>query len=510
MIQEEIITSYTLESRETLKSFESEWSLTRVKKMTLEEYVSVDNRTTFCYWVETKTRHIGSIKGSTSIKFGIYKPNKNRDINEIERFTHDEEYVWSKRYGNSREEVFRKIKSNIIAIIENTQSGNFRAIDTIDISHMFKWKIAFLYSKENLLPIYKKDVVIYECLRVGINTKNKPFSYLIDSLYTKKPKGQSVFDYMGEVFSRVRYKPNYYLLESNYEQFNGNYKDVLPLMLSGNVISVGFEHDLNLEEYIGDEESLKLELESRNVKQSSKNELLKFIKIRPGDIIGLKKRTNDNKVIVNAYALVLGYDDEVIYSTDKELVHCLKVDFFESDVNKKINVNRAHTMHEIEKEIEIETIFGSYGETEVRNITTNSLGVDYKKERKYEVTTQARTYIVNSIHDKLQNQCSSYLKEKLGNSGVVKLEKDFIDIKVNLTNGKIQLYEVKPYQNPSYCIREALGQLLYYASRTTEQIDLIAIVGPNILDTRAQSYFDYVKRNVNFPFEYISANKEFG
>ncbi|MBK8396303.1 MAG: hypothetical protein IPL26_13850 [Leptospiraceae bacterium] len=41
--------------------------------MQLQDYVGLKNKDAFCQWVETKTRLLGSIKGLTSIKFGIYE-----------------------------------------------------------------------------------------------------------------------------------------------------------------------------------------------------------------------------------------------------------------------------------------------------------------------------------------------------------------------------------------------------------------------------------------------------
>ena len=63
----------TNELKEILDSFLNRWDIESVKEMSLEEYVSVGNKDTFCQWVETKTRILGSIKGMTSIKFGIYE-----------------------------------------------------------------------------------------------------------------------------------------------------------------------------------------------------------------------------------------------------------------------------------------------------------------------------------------------------------------------------------------------------------------------------------------------------
>lgn len=498
--------NYTKECRETIARFEKLWSIDKVKSMTLDRFVSVDDRTTFCYWVETETRHVGSIKGSTSIKFGIYKPKKGRDISKITRFNHDHEYVWSKRFGDNQNEVFERIKGNIVSIIENAQSGNFEAIDDIDISHMFKWKIAFLYSNEKLLPIYNKDVVINECRRLGIKVEKKKFSSLIKSLYKKKGAERSVFDYMDEIFSRLRRKPNYYLLGCNYEQFKGDFEDVSPIMISENVISVGFENELSLEEYIGDEDGLKRQLKNKNAIQSSKNALLKFIKIKPGDIIALKKRIGVDQIIITAYAIVKDYENEVIYSHHKDLWHCFDVEFIETDVNKKLNLNKAHTLHKITKPSEITSVFGNYGNKDIqKNLKVNS-GVDHKEERSYMVSTRAKTYIVNSIHDKLQNKLAEHLRSNYDKVKEVKLEKNFIDIKVTMEDGIIKLYEVKPYESPIYCIREALGQILYYSSLINEKIDTIAIAGPNELDEKAYLYFDYIKKKTTLPLQYISIN----
>ncbi|MGR2701257.1 hypothetical protein [Vibrio campbellii] len=53
--------------------FLSRWPRENLSNLTLEEYVSVNDTDTFTYWLETKTRELGSIQGNTSAKFGIYK-----------------------------------------------------------------------------------------------------------------------------------------------------------------------------------------------------------------------------------------------------------------------------------------------------------------------------------------------------------------------------------------------------------------------------------------------------
>lgn len=60
-------------SREILNEFLERWDIKTIQSMKLEQYVSVGDKDTFCQWLETKTRALGSIKGINSSKFGIYK-----------------------------------------------------------------------------------------------------------------------------------------------------------------------------------------------------------------------------------------------------------------------------------------------------------------------------------------------------------------------------------------------------------------------------------------------------
>ena len=39
------------------------------------------------------------------------------------------------------------------------RTGNFEQVEEIDLGHAYRWKIAFMYSQEGLLPIYKKKML---------------------------------------------------------------------------------------------------------------------------------------------------------------------------------------------------------------------------------------------------------------------------------------------------------------------------------------------------------------
>lgn len=117
--------------------------------MTLSDYVGVHDKDTFCQWVETITRKLGSIKGMTSIKFGIYKRKKPEK--KPKNYQNDDRYSWLKGYNN-RQEAYEDIKQDILNIIELSEKGKFKELDNIHLPDLFKWKVAFLYSNEKLIP----------------------------------------------------------------------------------------------------------------------------------------------------------------------------------------------------------------------------------------------------------------------------------------------------------------------------------------------------------------------
>ncbi len=133
--------------RELWDAFLKRWPIEKLKELTLEQYVSTEDQDTFTYWLETKTRPIGSIQGNTSAKFGIYK--RNSEGKEQNGIAHGDVYTWRTRYGDNEQKVFDYVKSALINIVEAVMHRDLEAIDKIDFAPMVKWKIAFLYQDQN-------------------------------------------------------------------------------------------------------------------------------------------------------------------------------------------------------------------------------------------------------------------------------------------------------------------------------------------------------------------------
>lgn len=191
----------TTELKELLDAFLERWQPEDIHQMTLQEYVGVGNKDTFCQWVETKTRMLGSIKGMTSIKFGIYE--RKNPSKKPKNYENDKAYSWLRVYGTNRSQAFENVKSDIINIVNYAHKGNFEKIDDIILPDLFKWKVAFLFSNERLIPIYKRAVLFKIAKHFGLKTNSTTkISEIQRILISQKPANQNVYDFMFELYDR--------------------------------------------------------------------------------------------------------------------------------------------------------------------------------------------------------------------------------------------------------------------------------------------------------------------
>ena len=127
--------------------FQKDWTLDRVKKMTLEEYTGIMSereRKDFTYILKY---NIPYDFGSRNFKasFGIYRCKESPN---------GDKYTWNEHLGSNEYEVFKKIKDEIIKTIEFSQRNDIEAIDELNtLSFGFKWKIAFAYQNFDNMKI---------------------------------------------------------------------------------------------------------------------------------------------------------------------------------------------------------------------------------------------------------------------------------------------------------------------------------------------------------------------
>ncbi|NLY12454.1 MAG: AAA domain-containing protein [Gammaproteobacteria bacterium] len=181
-------------AKDTKLEFVRKWTLKRLSKMTLDDYVSSGDKTGFCYDIERNTPSIGSILGGSSAKFGIYRKNKE---SEIRNYLQDDVYAWHQKHGESAEEAFETVKASVILIAKTAQSnvGFDRVASVIEeqqgLWSSFKWKIAFLYSKEDLIP----DIFSSEALTTLTKERKPSQAYRTLMMEYAKSDMQSIYEF---------------------------------------------------------------------------------------------------------------------------------------------------------------------------------------------------------------------------------------------------------------------------------------------------------------------------
>ena len=194
--------SFVNKHQQLWNDFLRRWSREHLNQLTLEQYVSVNDQDTFTYWLETKTRELGSIQGNTSAKFGIYK--RNGDGKEQSGIGHGDVYTWRTRYGNNESEVFNYVKSVLIQISQAAYEGNLDEIDSIDFAPLIKWKIAFLYQNQDspvLINTFSKPM-----LEVLTNSNSKTsFPNMYQQLIAEKGE-QNLLQFGDECWDKANQK----------------------------------------------------------------------------------------------------------------------------------------------------------------------------------------------------------------------------------------------------------------------------------------------------------------
>ena len=169
--------------------------------MTLEEYTNLNREDSFCYWLEVKTQELGSIWGGSSYKFGIYRYEKKPDNPSV--IVSDEEYAWYKKYAAlDRTEAFKVVLNAIVNIAESASKGNFENIEEDDtFGTVVKWKIAFLYANETLLPFYKRDMLETLASKFGHSNPSKAKIYELHRFLMTQKGNKDLYDFCDELLS---------------------------------------------------------------------------------------------------------------------------------------------------------------------------------------------------------------------------------------------------------------------------------------------------------------------
>ncbi|MBR1688464.1 MAG: AAA family ATPase [Prevotella sp.] len=176
-----------IDRKELYNAFQKAFPLESLKEMPLEKYTNLNRDDSFCYWVEIKTQMLGSIKGGSSSKFGIYQyASEPKSKNKLDS---DDTYAWYSLYEEkTAQTAYEKVRTAIVRIATYARNGEFKKIDDITVfGDVYKWKIAFLYSNLSLIPIYRREWLAQIASSMGMKTaEHASISELQAFLMSKK------------------------------------------------------------------------------------------------------------------------------------------------------------------------------------------------------------------------------------------------------------------------------------------------------------------------------------
>ena len=183
------------------------WPHERVRQMTLEEYTNPDKDDAFIYWVEARLQELGSIWGSVAFKFGIYHRSSAAAKEGRRGRVYGNKYAWWEKYGKTDQEAFASVRGLLVEVIQAVREGNLARIEEIDLSPMFKWKVAFLYQDRKnpvLFPIFKKEALFHHYRVIDPSAKlvSTPYQVMYETLLERHRDVGDVFAIAGALWER--------------------------------------------------------------------------------------------------------------------------------------------------------------------------------------------------------------------------------------------------------------------------------------------------------------------
>lgn len=156
----------SVELKQLREEFVQRFPKDQLMDLTLEQYaLGLENsRDSFCYWLEFKTRDLGSIRGGSAAKFGVWRSG--------------EEWRWNKIYQSPEDALFH-IKKGLTMLISAVEEERFDELDKIGreqlgkLRYSLRCKPLYLYFPNELLPISSLEHLGFFLKEFGIKPQGE-------------------------------------------------------------------------------------------------------------------------------------------------------------------------------------------------------------------------------------------------------------------------------------------------------------------------------------------------
>lgn len=146
-----------LEGRQQWDEFLARWPLERLRELTLEQYYSPKEGDSFYSWLRDRTTGLGDFKEGI-LSAGVRLRGANSNGVPGSGMQTDGHYLWYSILGNSAQEAFEQLKTELLTAVEAVQQGDLsRMAGLKKAPGALVWKVAFLYQDQAhplVLPFY--------------------------------------------------------------------------------------------------------------------------------------------------------------------------------------------------------------------------------------------------------------------------------------------------------------------------------------------------------------------
>jgi hypothetical protein len=154
---------------------------------------------------------------------------------------------------------------------------------------------------------------------------------------------------------------NYYIVGTKYYA----HQDVYPDMIALGAVSIGWARQFDLSDWYGaSEQSIIEHLRSLGQPGASYHNLKRFLSIRSGDLIAIKRSGsplgNMPRLVIAGFAVAQERDGRLYRHDPNGLGHLILVKFLETECDKEFMLGYGQTVHKLTNQSHIRQIFSDY------------------------------------------------------------------------------------------------------------------------------------------------------
>ncbi|HOB99446.1 MAG TPA: AAA family ATPase [Verrucomicrobiota bacterium] len=153
--------------RQLREEFVQRFPRERLRQLTLEQFALGHDayKDSFCYWLERKTRPLGSVMGGNVSKFWVWCDAATKD------------WKWIKWLAvDSPEKALAAVLERLVTAIQQVELGDCKRLDELNLPSSLGLKPLHLYFPEQFLPVFSNDYLEHLLALFSLNTDGGPCS----------------------------------------------------------------------------------------------------------------------------------------------------------------------------------------------------------------------------------------------------------------------------------------------------------------------------------------------